>query len=142
MVFLLVKVLQMTPLLDFLCTIYAKEGISWCHPTNKVQQVSLVVAPLASADAPIRADLLNMKSHNSKYASNTCEQKTEKIAFTAEKLAKRTEGKRIQRRRGFIFRRACTTSRRTTFEEARTRGLSTKKSCERSEGTIIVRKST
>lgn len=93
----------MRPLLDFLCTIYAKGGISWYHPINKVQQVSLVVASLASADAPVRADLLNMKSHNSKYACNTCEQKTEKIAFTAQELAKRTEGKRIQRRRGFIF---------------------------------------
>jgi len=67
----------MRPFLDSLCTIYAKGGVSWCHPTSKVQQLSSVVA-LASAD------LLNMKSHNSKYACNTCEQKTEKIIFTAE----------------------------------------------------------
>lgn len=93
----------MRPFVDSLCIINAKGGVSWYHPTSKVQQVSSVVAPLASADAPIRADLLNMKSHNSKYACNTCEQKTEKITFTAEELAKRAEGKRIQRRRGFLF---------------------------------------
>lgn len=93
----------MRPFLDSLRTIYAKGGVSWCHPTSKVQQLSSVVAPLASADAPVRADLLNMKSHNSKYACNTCEQKTEKITFTAEELTKRAKGKRIQRRRGFLF---------------------------------------
>lgn len=61
------------------------------------------MAPLANADALVRADLLNMKSHNSKYACNTYEQKTEKITFTAEELAKRAKGKHIQRQRGFLF---------------------------------------
>lgn len=61
------------------------------------------MAPFAVADAPIRADLLNMQSHNLKYACNTCEQKTEKIKFTTEELAKKAKGICIQRRRGFLF---------------------------------------
>lgn len=69
--------LLLQPLVDELKSIYDEGGVSWTHPRTNVQYKSQIVAPLIIADAPVRADILNMQHHGGINCCNICEQTAE-----------------------------------------------------------------
>ncbi|XP_057318058.1 uncharacterized protein LOC130663030 isoform X2 [Microplitis mediator] len=60
-----------------------KKGVSWINPVTKKTCNSKIIAPLFIADAPARAQLLNMINFNGKFGCNICE-----IESTSIKSAK------------------------------------------------------
>lgn len=52
------------------------EGINWVHPITGQLCNSKIVVPLITADAPARADILNMLGHNGTFGCNICEIET------------------------------------------------------------------
>lgn len=52
------------PFTETLRQLYNKGSIIWKHPESGLEIQSSVVAPLICCDAPIRAELQNIKSHN------------------------------------------------------------------------------
>lgn len=48
-------------------------GIDWIHPVTKQTCNSKIVVPVIIADAPARADILHMQSHNGTWGCNFCE---------------------------------------------------------------------
>ncbi|KAK3919799.1 B-cell linker protein [Frankliniella fusca] len=92
------------PFCDSLVAINNEGGVSWTNPQSGEQFKSVVSAPLCIADAPVRAQIQNIQSHNSKHACNTCEQKTKSIPLTAAQRAAKAAGERnIRKKRGFLF---------------------------------------
>lgn len=51
-------------------------GINWTNPKTNQLCTTRIVAPLFCADAPARADILNMQNHNGTFGCNCCEIKT------------------------------------------------------------------
>lgn len=91
------------PIVEEICKIHQKGGVSWVHPVTKVQHSSMVHCPVICADAPARAKIQNILSHQGKTSCNTCEQKKRRIGLTPEELNLRAAGKRVQRKRAFVF---------------------------------------
>lgn len=62
------------PFVKSLERIFQNGGVTWIHPRTKVEHKSQIVAPLVVADAPVRADILNMLHHTGITSCNMCEQ--------------------------------------------------------------------
>ena len=88
------------PFVSSLIEIHEAGGISWKHPKTAIVHKSHVLAPLVVADAPARANVLNMQEHQGRYACNTCEQKTNKLPAPPVKPGE----KKKRRKRRFLFR--------------------------------------
>lgn len=91
------------PLVEELWRIHQKGGVSWVHPATKVQQTSMVQCPVICADAPARAKIQNILSHSGNTSCNTCEQKKRRIALTPQELLLKAAGKKVKRKRAFVF---------------------------------------
>ena len=78
------------PFTDELKSIFDEGGVTWTHPETNEQHTSQVVAPLIIADAPVRADILNMEHHRGLNPCNICEQ----TAKSCTVLSKKKEVKR------------------------------------------------
>ena len=91
--------LYLKPFVSALEIINGEGGVTWKHPESNEVHRSPIRAPVIIADAPARAAVLNMQEHQSKYACNTCEQKTTKLPAPPV-----VEGqKRKNRLRRFLF---------------------------------------
>lgn len=82
---------------------HVKTGVEWIDPETKEKHQSVVSVPLICADAPARAKLQNILGHNGIQGCNTCEQSTALLELTAEEEAARQQGKRVKRKRAYMY---------------------------------------
>lgn len=78
------------PFVESLIEIQAQGGVKWVHPITKEVHISKVVAPLAIADAPVRADLQGLINHNGLSSCNNCEQKRQKNPYREEEKKRKS----------------------------------------------------
>jgi len=54
-----------------------QDGINWLHPQTKIIHSTKIIVPLIIADAPARAQILNIFNFNGQYGCNICKIKTQ-----------------------------------------------------------------
>lgn len=77
----------MKPFAHSMKTIYDSGGVQWTHPDSEEVFCSQVVCPTLCADAPAKALVLNVRLFSHRYGCNICEQKSRKVALTAQQIA-------------------------------------------------------
>ena len=77
-------------------------GVAWTHPQSKCQHKSRVAAPVLCADAPAKAEVLQMKYFSARYGCNVCEQKSVRLDLNPVGV-EIPQGKRKRKVRAFIF---------------------------------------
>ncbi|XP_077259090.1 uncharacterized protein LOC143895672 [Temnothorax americanus] len=79
--------------------------VEWYDKVNRQHVKCKIIAPVACADGPARADIQNITAPTSKYACNYCEQRSVTVSLTLQEQQARLAGdKKIRRRRAVVFR--------------------------------------
>ncbi|XP_034237158.1 uncharacterized protein LOC117642758 [Thrips palmi] len=127
------------PIVELVNEIDSEGGVLWKHPDSGEECRSVVRAPVICADAPARAKIQNLISHNGNFGCNTCEQTMEKIPLTRQELRLKRRGVKVTRKRGFMFKEIPATLR--TDERMRRQAriaFNTQKPCLGVKGPTIV----